>query len=371
MLLIIAHHFSVHTGLVFDADQLSFNRLWYEFLYSGGKIGVNVFILITGYFSFRNMTLKMGKVFQFYLQTFFYSVVIFVIFAVFNLPTGDNGAFRLTWKTLLENIFPITTLRWWFTSTYFVLIIFSPFINLFIASISRTGLKLVLLIIGFFYTIIPSIYIESNFFTAAWNINQVIWFVFLYLLSAYYGKYGFRFDIKASKLILISLGVVILTFGTVIIFDLLGKSNLWFISDHKNQYYYEMQTLPILVASVCLFEGFLKLDIGSNKIINTISSVTFGIYLIHDNMLFRELMWKNGVRDTLLTKCLNAPNVESVKHFVPISISIIIAVFVICGLIEVVRLYLIEPLYIKNFFKWGKRLDDKVDDYIRKEGLVP
>ena len=370
MVLIIAHHFSVHTGIAYDANQLSFNRLWYEFLYGGGKIGVNVFVLITGYFSFRNMTLKTGKVFQFYLQTLFYSVVIFAVFAFFNLPVGDEGTFHFTWKALFENIMPITNDRWWFASAYFVLIILSPFINLFIANISRTGLKLVLLIVGVMYVIIPTFCIDTNFFTAAWNKNQMIWFIFLYLLSAYYGKYGFRFDISASKLILMSVGIVILTLGTVVIFDLLGRSNPWFILDNKNKYYYEMQTLPMLVASVCLFEGFLKLNIGSVRIINIISSVTFGIYLIHDNSLFRKLMWKTGVRDTLFTKCLNSPNVESIKHFVPLSIGIILTVFVVCGLIEAVRMYLIEPLYIKPFFKWGKKIDDKVDEYIRKESAA-
>ncbi len=41
-----------------------------------------------------------------------------------------------------------------------------------------------------------------------------------------------------------------------------------------------------------------------------------------------------------------------------------------CGLIEAVRMYLIEPLYIKPFFKWGKKIDDKVDEYIRKESVA-
>lgn len=126
----------------------------------------------------------------------------------------------------------------------------------------------------------------------------------------------------------------------------------------------------MLAASVCLFEGFLKLDIGSNRLINIVSSVTFGIYLIHDNKILRELMWKTGVRDALFTKCLNFPNVESVKFFVPLSIGIILAVFVTGGLIEAIRMYLIEPIYIKAFLKWGRKIDDKVDEYIKREGIA-
>ena len=369
MIMIVAHHFSVHTKLAYDPSSISFNRLYYEFLYTWGKIGVNIFVIITGYFSFRNVTLKMGKVFQFYLQTFFYSVAIFAIFAIFNLPVGDSGNFVFTWSGFFQNLFPITHDRWWFASAYFVLIILSPFINLFISNINRSGLKLVLLILGIFYVVIPTFFIYDNFFTAHWGTNQIVWFVFMYLLGAYYGKYGFRFDIKASRLFLLALAIMAVTFITVIIFDKVGMKDPWYLFENKNKYYYEMQSIPILIASVCIFQAFLKIDIGSNKIINAISSVTFGIYLIHDNLLLRELWWKNIIRDTVLTKWLNFPNVESIQHFIPLSIAIILFVFIVGGIIEAIRLYLIEPLYIKGFLKLGKKIDDNVDEYIKKEGF--
>ena len=369
MIMIIAHHFCVHTKLAYDPSSITFNRLYYEFLYTWGKIGVNIFVIITGYFSFRNVTLKMGKVFQFYLQTFFYSIVIFAIFAIFNLPVGDSGNFVFTWSGFFQNLFPITHDRWWFASAYFILVMISPFINLFISNISRTGLKVILLIVGIFYVVIPMFFIYPNVFTAAWDRNQMIWFIFLYMLGAYYGKYGFRFNIKASRLFLLALAIMAVTFITVIIFDYVGMKDPWYILDNKNKYYFEMQSLPMLIVSVSIFQAFLKIDIGSNKIINAISSVTFGIYLIHDNQILREFFWKTFIRDILFTKWLNFPTVESIQHFIPLSIAIILFVFIVGGIIEAIRLYLIEPLYIKRFLKLGKKIDDNVDEYIKKEGF--
>ena len=50
MIMIIAHHVSVHSGFVYPGEIISFNRLWIQFIQLGGKIGVNIFVLISGYF---------------------------------------------------------------------------------------------------------------------------------------------------------------------------------------------------------------------------------------------------------------------------------------------------------------------------------
>ena len=50
MLLIIAHHFSLHGGFVFSTASITVNRLWIQFIQIGGEIGINVFVLISGYF---------------------------------------------------------------------------------------------------------------------------------------------------------------------------------------------------------------------------------------------------------------------------------------------------------------------------------
>ena len=48
MIMIVAHHFSVHGG--FSFSTITVNSLWIQFMQNGGKIGVDVFVLISGYF---------------------------------------------------------------------------------------------------------------------------------------------------------------------------------------------------------------------------------------------------------------------------------------------------------------------------------
>ena len=47
MFFIVAHHFAVHSGFDFPVNTISINRLWIQFIQIGGKIGVDIFVLIS------------------------------------------------------------------------------------------------------------------------------------------------------------------------------------------------------------------------------------------------------------------------------------------------------------------------------------
>jgi|688.fasta_scaffold20147_5 peptidoglycan/LPS O-acetylase OafA/YrhL len=49
MILIVAHHYVVHGGVYTSTNNLM-NELIVQFLLYGGKLGVMIFIMITGYF---------------------------------------------------------------------------------------------------------------------------------------------------------------------------------------------------------------------------------------------------------------------------------------------------------------------------------
>ena len=76
MIMIIAHHFSFHGGFKFSSDTITATRFWVQFLLIGGKIGVNIFMLISGYFLVSARSLKTNKVLKLWLQIFTYSVGI-------------------------------------------------------------------------------------------------------------------------------------------------------------------------------------------------------------------------------------------------------------------------------------------------------
>ena len=89
MVLIVMFHFSVHGAWPEDGPLSSDTAV--EMLSFGGKLGVNCFMLITGYFMVHGR-LKVQSPLRVVLQTWFYSFAILAIFAIAqpDLVTSDR-----------------------------------------------------------------------------------------------------------------------------------------------------------------------------------------------------------------------------------------------------------------------------------------
>ena len=97
-----------------------------------------------------------------------------------------------------------------------------------------------------------------------------------------------------------------------------------------------------------MFLGFSKLKINQNRLINIISSATFGVYLIHDDIYIRPFLWKN------IIKC--ASFFDS-NLLIPYSLAVIAGVYVVCTLIELIRIHSIEKVCIPIINNISKRID--------------
>lgn len=321
MLIIVAHHIAFHSDFAFGNTSISFNRLWVQFIEMGGKIGVNIFVLISGYFGVSSAYIKKDKVVKLWLQIFSYSVLCFLIAILF---LGEN----LGLKSLIKSFLPITFSQWWFASTYFVLYLLSPFINRFLKSLDQKTYRNFLLLLFFMWCFIPT------FLSTSWEANPLLWFVFLYSCSGYI---RLHLNVSTYKKSFVWAGIMIfLTYLSVVVFDILGTKISLFAS-HAT-YFYGMEKLPALLISILLFVGFLNLKIGYQPMINMISSATFGVYLIHDNDYIRDFLW---------IRLFKNQNYASSKFLAPYTILQVIIVFVVCILIELFRINLIEKRYGK------------------------
>lgn len=138
-----------------------------------------------------------------------------------------------------------------------------------------------------------------------------------------------------------------LTFCLGLFLDILGTKFLFFNTYVNFWYLYDMQHLPMLLISFLMFLGFLKINIGYNRIINIISSAVFGVYLIHDNSYVRPFLWK-----TIFNNSWFKSNI-----FIPYSIIVIALVFITCTAIELLRIYVLEKHYMKSMNKVAKLLN--------------
>jgi len=342
MIAIVAHHFAVHGGFEYATESISLNRFWIQFLQVGGKIGVNVFILISGYFLISLEKAKIGKILKLWSQVFFYSIVLFVIFAVTKEKSFDV-------RSLIYHLLPITFRQWWFASSYFVLFLLVPYINTLLKSFNKRQYKGFLLLLFICWCIIPTLTYTS------FEGNALLWFVFLYSVSGYIRLFGFKTNLSGLKLVAISLAGILLIFVSAIVFDILGTKIALFADN--TTYFYGMNRIPTFVVALLLFVGFLNIQIKTSKVINTISAAMFGVYLIHDNEDVRVFIW-----NTLFNSSSYSENSMLILY----SLLIILVVFICCTMIELLRIHLLEKNYLPIINKLAQVIDKKKETVLSK-----
>lgn len=324
IILIVAHHIAVHSDFSFSNDSIALNKLWIQFIEIGGKMGVNIFILISGYFGVTAIYIKPQKAIKLWLQIFTYSVICSLIGLIF---LGENFGI----KDFAKNFLPITYSRWWFASTYFVLYLLSPFLNRFLNSLNKKDYFKFLLLLTTIWSVIPTLLAQS------WQSNALLWFVFLYSCSGYVRIHMNINKYKSKYFFIFAAVLILLTYCSVVIFDILGL-RFSFFANHAT-YFYAMERLPIFLVSLMLFCGFLTLKINYNFTINIISSATFGVYLIHDNYYIRNFLWGALFKNK---------NYTDSNFLIPYTLMQIFIVYAISTIIELARIHLIEKRHLTH-----------------------
>ncbi len=310
--LIIAHHFSVHGGFYFQSPALTGNMLFLQLLSIGGKIGVNLFVMITGYFTVLSEKQRPEKMLKLWLQIVFYSLLIYLL-------SCAGGLVEFTLTGLLASCLPVLTKQWWFASAWFVLYLLTPWLNRQLRKLSRKQYRNLLVILGVFWCLIPVL---------TWlpeRIRDVLWFIYLYALAGWLRLYPpvWKRPLAAG------IGCFLLTFCHAVIF-------LYFRTQWGGTYetvYYDMYHILILVTSVLLFRGAAGLKLSFNPAVNALAELSFGVYLIHDSDHLRYFLWQD------LAKC--AAFRDSV-WLIPYGLALTAGVYLVCGGLEWLRRKLLD-----------------------------
>lgn len=329
MLLIVAHHYVRHSGLV---DLISYNTLDPRSLYlyilgMWGKIGINCFVLITGYFMCKShITLK--KFTKLFLWILFYNFIISFLFET-------SGYSNLSLIDSIIILLPIKNISNEFTSCFLVFYLFIPFLNILIRNMNRKQHFHLILLCLFTY----SLWGQLPYFEV--RINYTIWFCILYFISSFIRIYQIDENSNSKTWGIVTLITIMLSIFSVYAIIHYGKKDLatiyYFVSDSN--------ALLAIAVSISSFIFFKKIKINHNKLINNIGASTFGVLLIHDNnIIMRKWLWKD---------MLNITGHYHDNIYIH-SIIWIFAIFFICIIIDYIRLYLFEkPLFqfLDNYLK--------------------
>ena len=293
MLLIIAGHVTMYSGKLKDLGTTDYYLT--NFLRSFTMVAVNAFVLLTGYFGTKRNWKKLMKL---DLRVCFYTWVGFALAVTFGIHTINA-------TKDIQLLFPVISKQYWYTTIYFVLCIFSPYLNVFLENVSEKMLKDAIYIGG------GVLYIVATFCFLI-NANQIVMdagygivnFVYLYCLGYYIRHYyvdrhGAAFYIGMYLLACLS------TFAVNE-----GMSRIMgFYFNSMISY----NTIFTLVGSIGLFMCFKHLETKKNRFITWLAKHSFSVYLIHmcpmvGSYLFTTLLGVNNVGGAnLIVKILCLP----------------------------------------------------------------
>ncbi len=330
MLIIIAHHYVVNSGLlevINESNHLEENDIFLLLFGWGGKTGINCFILVTGYYMCTSkITLK--KYIKLLSERYFYAIVFFFIFLV-------TGYMTFSIKDFLKVLIPFFNISDGFVSCFLLFYLLIPFLNKLIRVLNEKEHAILLLILLFIYTILPS------FMKATVTFNYVTWFCVLYFIASFLRLYSKKWMENTRLWAALTIISLLLSWTNVVLFAYIGK----IIKNTEITYFLVSDSNKVLALTtgITAFMLFKNIKLKQHKWINLIASSTFGVLLIHANSdAMRQWLWKDMLQNVTFYNS---------SYLILHAIISVLVVFVVCTIIDQIRIKLIENPMMRLIWK--------------------
>lgn len=326
MLIIVGNHFATHSGLNLNVmpSEKPGNFFFMQMLACGGKFGVDLFVLITGYFHSTG-GMKGVRLVGLWLTTVLYGIGIW---CATHFAFGVNG-------NAIHSLFPLVHNSYWFITAYFCMELLSPYLARMMDAMTRREHLLLCATLLVLYSIIPSILVFPG--SAGRNLfyySYTLWFVVLFIVAGYIRRYV---DFRNVKAIWLASGAVAGAAAIAIYIyacdmAVAGGAKGWVWSVWRNE-----NSAPLLFLCICLFGLFARLRIGAIPFINAVASCMLGVYLLHDHAMVRRLLWRKP--------SVFAASVHYGQPWFPLkALGCVLAVFISAALAAFVINKLISPI---------------------------
>lgn len=312
MVMIIMQHFGFW-GEFDISGEITTNTVILQSIVNAGKIGVNCFMMITGYYCAFG-TFKPSKITNLVAKVWFYTWGIAII--LFSTGVGIRSI-----ENIVKSVFPICSGAFWFITIYLIVYVLSPYINQIIRNVDKEKYKALLMFLFIIWSVIPS------FVNPGWEFTNTGWMIYMYLLGAYFRKFPEVWENCRVKPVLFFTGA----YAVLMYLTFLWDDKVEAVVYHQSLA--QKHTIPIVICSVALFVLFKNINIGQRIVINKIAASTFGVYLIHENPVLNDLLW---------TEWLKVNTYFGSENFGWYALGTIVLVYVVCTLIDV----LLREIYI-------------------------
>lgn len=301
---------------------------------------VNCYALVSGYLMLGKK-IKPSRITELWFEVFFYSVSISAIMMIVyrDLFSARNIVYAVT---------PIISNQYWYMTSYFMMYLFVPMMNKFADAANKKVFTATIVVILVLTT--GSLMIKQDGFRLNDGYSP-IWLMIMYLVGAYMKKFNVGAKIKKWLALLLYVISSLCSFILCVFSKKLLKIML------GNDISYLSYTSPFVVLSaIFLFIFFSKLKFGkkTEKLINYITPAALGVYLIHTHpLVFNKLM-----------KDIAMPLVNhGTAAMIFGSVAMALAVFIICIVIDLLRIQLFRLIRINALCK---KLDEVFNSKKRK-----
>jgi hypothetical protein len=256
-----------------------------------GQVGVVLFVLISAYFLAYSTSHPLPRLIRLWVQTAVYSVGTYVVFLLIAALT--HHPVEIHPRDILTAVFPITFQAYWFVSAYFVLMLFVPFINRLLDTLTRHQAF-----------VLTGLVVWVVFIWQILNGRSMYWTEPLYLIGVYLiGALIRRYPQAMPR---IRWWGVLLTFvvtaGLTLVFThglrnpnpVAGPMG-WSIELFNREQPHSTQILEILAAAslfICVTQSHKpQRTTRWHDVVLTVAPATFGVYLLHNSPMLEQRLW--------------------------------------------------------------------------------
>lgn len=328
-------------------------------------VHVNSYILVTGYYQCKTK-FNPKKVFGIMNASWFYRVLCTLIVIGFQL-------YAMSTVDIIRSIMPYQSSAYWFINSYLVLYLLSPFLNILLKHLNQKQHKMLIVLLVFLTSVMTNLS-NQRFFYNNYGLSPVT-FVMLYIIGAYFRNYPLSENKllkgntrRKNQLLFFSFFVFAFLVNylmkmftvTVLTSD---QSVIAYLSQVLNAMFTNYDNPLVLLGTIMYFGYFSTLEIKHaflTRLINRVSALTLGIYMIHENLLFRfqGYQWLGFIKG----------NVYYSWTIVIRILLITVIIFVICAVIEWLRQWLFNMI---KRTKWSKRFRNSLLSYWNSLGIYP
>lgn len=297
-----------------------------------GRLGNNLFVLISGYFLINKNVDVISSVRRILKISISVSSWALIFFIISTVVLGFNPLL------MIKSMFPIIFSLYWFVTPFVVLILIAPFLNQIISTITKKDSYYLLSICILVTSLIPTF---THQIRSKVGFTDIGIFITLYLSAGLIKKYNLGSGFSKKALVAsASISMMLQIFNIYTIGYLAGK--LQHFNLLSNIVYFNGQASILLyIPAIAIFLLVIKMNDFYSIIINRIASTAFGVYLIHQNPFIIEWIFRSNWIKSFID--FNA------YSYVFSILCIVIVVYLTCSLLEFIRQKLFTQIKFDSY----------------------